>query len=349
MKVAVAGAAGTLGAVAVPALLSRFPEWQVRALVRSQDAGLGSLSRCEVISGGVFDSDSVAAAIADSDIVVNLAARNPAGQAEDLKETESFVLTNGLGAAIIARTCAEHRVPLLHFSSVAVYETGVHRPGAALTESEPLPAGDPAVDTYFEACRSWLRETAFLGDPALEFSNAWRGFRSNHPYPEKVSVYGLTKLLGESLSLELAKNILAVRMCDVYGPGHESRGVVIDHLMGLLSGSVTVDFDYRSTVSYIYIDDVIEFFAAAIPHLIARAPAAQVMNLAGEAVRPDEFGAALASLNRGSVETGPISVGETFDRRYATTLQRQLFPAAISTSLGSGLGRTLEALTAAGV
>ncbi|MEM8815566.1 MAG: NAD(P)-dependent oxidoreductase [Pseudomonadota bacterium] len=334
MKIGIIGASGTLGRVAVASLLKSGAARSITALIRRPDRKLEEIAGCSTIAGGLFDVPALQQLVRASDVVVNLAARNPEGQQKDLESAGDFLELNGLGAALVAEVTRRERKPLIHFSTVAVYESGAYEESRLLTEDEPLPAMGLAIESYFAAAVSVIVDQAERlrkdGDSTLA------------DFPTEAPVYGLTKLIGESCVRAISETVCCIRMCDVYGPGHESRGVVTDHLEALRTdGRVNVDFDFRSTVSFIYIRDVIVLIALLASRMTGTHDTPKIVNLAGEAVSEAQF----AELLRVAADTADRvgichPAGARYDRRYSTEVLQRQFPELSFTPLSNGLRET---------
>lgn len=348
MKIGIVGASGTLGRVTVASLLEQNPKALICALVRRPDAELSAMDRCHLLEGGIFDTSALDELARSSDVIVNLAARNPEGQERDLESLQEFLSANGLGAALVARAAAKYDTPLLHFSTVAVYETGAYRAGAYLEEHETLPAGDYAVVEYFKKAVKELTAKVPAEESDAGVMEAWLKFCSNESYPNQAPVYGLTKLIGEQSVLNLIDKVICVRMCDVFGPGHESRGVITDHLSALrLKNHVQVNFDFRKTVSYIYIQDVVDFIGMATSSLVGGVEIPKVLNLVGDAIDEDGFYVELVNLSAvvgaGFNVSAAAARADSRDRRYSRERFRQSYPLVSETTLAKGLELTWRA------
>ncbi len=346
--IGIIGASGTLGRVAVKSLLEANDDLEIRALVRRDDEDLAAVERCSLDTGGIFDFDALNALCERCDVVVNLAARNPKGQAKDLEDLDSFLLTNSLGAPAVARAAARFGTPLIHFSTVAVYETGKYKEAEFLTEGEPLPAGDELVGSYFRESVDFV-DSLLRGD-ARDVVGKWRVWCGSHPYPRQCSVYGLTKLIGEQAVLRLSDSVCCVRMSDAYGPGHESRGVITDHLAALKDdASINVNLDFRATASFICIDDIIRFISVLAAKMADGEPVPEVVNLVGPCLDENTLCDALkglaneVALNRSFSTTGDRP--GRFDRRYSTQVFSTSFPDCRVTPIDRGLMKTWTALS----
>ena len=347
MKYGIVGASGTLGRVTARQLLQADENTHVNALIRRPDADLESLDGCVTYQGGIFDDDQLARFVDDSDVVVNLAAVNPAGDDEDRRIFRDFFLVNGVGAAAVAAACSRQRRPLLHFSSVAVYETNVGPADEVARESDPLPVGDAALCEYFE--RSLEAIAAQFESHNGPTTDALNPFVEEMSLPGVMPVYGATKLLGETLARRFAEKICVVRMSDVYGPGHESRGVVTDHLNALRSGGpVVVDFGFRSSACFVFIDDVSQLISAGVERLAGSGQVPEIVNFVGERQDEASFAQVLTSLraSKGQTITPQASTDSSVkaDRRYDGTTLKRFFTDFKATPFGHGMRLTWEKL-----
>lgn len=347
MKYGIIGASGTLGQVTVRQLLAESSETAVNALVRRPDEGLDALERCSTYVGGIFDPEQLDRFIADSDLIVNLAARNPEGEALDRQNHRDFFLVNAAGAATVAAAAARQKKPLLHFSTVSVYETGAVEADHLFAEDDVLPNGDSSLRAWSAALTAALASSvARDAEGAGELIEAMNDFLKVEPLPAAAPVYGLSKLVGETLALDIADAALAVRMCDVYGPGHESRGVVVDHLQALADGGpMTVDFGAREGVYFLYIDDVSRLIAAVAARHDEIGEMPRIVNFVGERVAEPEFAGFLREL-RGNVDIGLRDAAErskAIDRRYGRAEFERTFGHFKFTSLADGLSKTSAA------
>lgn len=338
------GAAGTLGRVAVRKLLQRDPNLSVLGLVRRSDDELQQLARCSLSAAGLFNDQALAELFAETDVVVNVAARNPTTPTADHAARDEFYAVNALGAAVVARAAAASGTPLLHFSSVAVYECASYRPAAALPEDEPMPGGPAALQDYYDWAVNLVNTTCAVAD---DMDSAVAGFRAavrERHHDVAIPVYGLSKLIGERACLNTLRPVCCPRLSDVYGPGHESRGVVTDHLRALSSSDVVhVDLGFRSRVAFLYIDDVVDFISQCARGLAAGEQLPRVVNLPGTLVSRKQFCKHLRQLAAASgdakVRLAPPA-DQTFDRRYRDDRLRRRFPNLRRTPLAEGLENT---------
>jgi len=341
MKIGIIGASGTLGRVAVAVLLESGVARSVSALIRRPDPELDELAGCSTVLGGIFDASALELFVRECDVVVNLAARNPEGQEKDLESVEDFFALNGLGAAMVASVVQRMGKPLVHFSTAAVYEAGEYEEARFLEENEPLPAMGAEIDGYFDSAVAHCVEQAKRadgGDPLPPESTLTE-------FPQRAPVYGLTKLIGEAAVLRISDYVCCIRMCDVYGPGHESRGVVTDHLGALRQqGRVDVDFDFRSTVSFIYINDVVTFIGLLATRMNGRREVPEVVNLAGGPVTESEFAGLLETVLDSGEDGKQVAMSKPldvrYDRRYSTAVLQEAFPDLALTPLLDGVRET---------
>ena len=352
-RISVVGAAGAVGRTIVKQFLAADPSVQVVALLRQHDTELALWDRCNVIAGGLFDPFALEQAAKGSDLMINLAARNPGGDASDWKARVDFFRVNGLGAGLVAAAAERHKCPLVHFSTVSVYETAADAPARCLSEKETMPCRGEDEDGFFERALAYLSEHVPLGSSRSardSVGTEFKSFLDAQKCPDSIPVYGLSKLLGEVLVLKTCKRVCCIRMSDVYGPGHESRGVVVDHLERLSEhGPLSVDLGPRSGVYFIYIDDV----ARLLRQLVARLRSEwhsppRVTNFCGERIDNTTMREHLIRLccERGlrpEIQIARRTV-PAFDRRYSEDLFDRHFPAFDKTPFSTGLRRAFDAL-----
>ncbi len=346
MRYGIVGASGTLGRVVVRHLLNCNAGNSVNALVRRPDEQLEGLARCHLATGGIFDAGGVDELARNSDVVVNLAARNPGSPDEDDANLRDFYAINALGAGVVAAASRRWRRPLIHFSSVAVYETGESGEGGLETESAVLPGDDTGARDFHDSMVGYL-ESRLASNPGGENvgPEVIRDFLEETESPVGAPLYALSKLVGETLVARLADLYCAIRMSDVYGPGHESRGVVTDHLNALRDDArVVVDFDFRSSACFVYIDDVCRFIADAAAKTARAERMPNVVNFCGPRLDEAGFRQSLADLaERHGVPkavTLPDRDGPKADRRYATEVFGRCFPSFVMTAFADGLEAT---------
>jgi dTDP-4-dehydrorhamnose reductase len=135
MRILVIGVSGQVGGALVPRLKSL-------GTVIPRDRSSLDLAALESIPA-VLDRDA-------PDLIVNAAAYTAVDKAED--EPELAMRINGEAPGVIARWAAQHRVPLIHFSTDYVYDGRAERPWNEDDDTRPLSvygksklAGDQAV------------------------------------------------------------------------------------------------------------------------------------------------------------------------------------------------------------
>ena len=210
MKVGVIGASGTVGRMLVRYLAADPARHTVRSLIRRPDAEIARVSQLLVSPSGVLDNDSLRRFVDGLDAVVNLAARNPTGQTRDLQDVSGFMAANAVGPAFVAAACAERDVPLLHFSTVAVYETHAYEAAVELDEKRALPNLDESTVAYFDEVSALVRACVDSGSSAKAIDRV--------SYPTQASVYGLSKLIGERVVVDSGANAVCVRLSDGIRP-----------------------------------------------------------------------------------------------------------------------------------
>ena len=354
MKVGIVGASGTLGRVMVDKLAAAG-RFDIRCLLRRADEQIDRLADSVIAPAGVLDRDGIERVVADRDIVINLAARNPAGQTVDLRHLPDFLSANAVGPAFVADACREARTPLLHFSSVAVYETGRYEEGVPLDEGCFLPSLDTDTTAYYERALRRVRHAMDVGGRGSDGSSVSAMMEAllSADYPQETSVYGLSKLIGEQVVVESEAVSTCIRLSDVFGPGHESRGVVTDHLKAIASAvdSVGVDLDFRKTVYFIEMDDALTVALSLAERLVAGEPLPPIINVVGHCLDEPALTAALQSLASTTIgsELDFRVATETqikFDRRYDVSLLKDVLPDFALSSLADGLARTWKAMAA---
>lgn len=355
-RVSVVGAGGTVGRVVVKHLLADDESLSVVALLRRANPELAGIDRCEVLEGGLFNVNALESAVSNSDLVVNLAARNPMGIAEDWEAREDFLLLNGLGAGLVAAAAQRHRLPLVHFSTVSVYETAAYREGMQMSEQETMPALDEETLSFHERILAFLTRRLVEDNPPVSHGpllDEFKRFLASEPCPYSLPVYGASKLIGEALARSISNTVSCIRMSDVYGPGHESRGVVIDHLKALGHlGSLSVDFGPRTDIYFIYIDDVVRLLRLLIDRLLSKGSLVpRVLNFCGERIDSAAMRAHLHEICKERRMQRAIDIAvpvdSMHDRRYSDAAFDHFFPDFGKTGFGRGLRMTVDARSAA--
>ena len=349
----IVGAGGAVGHVVTKQLLTADKSLHVVALLRGADPELAQLPRCDVVEGGLFDCSALERTLKNSDLVINLAARNPGGDEADWAAREDFFVLNGLGAGLVAAMAERHQLPLIHFSTVSVYETAAYVAGRRMTEDDPMPCLGQETADFYERVLGYLSRRVAVSGPLAENDSLLDGFKrylAAQSYSNSTPIYGLSKLIGERLALTASRRACSIRMSDAYGPGHESRGVIIDHLNQLRdSENVSVDFGSRKGVYFIFIDDIARLLASLMDRLLSnQSGVPRVTNFCGDRIDSAGMHSHLKKLcgtrrlNR-DVRVAPSTTPQ-FDRRYSRGIFDRYFPAFEITDFGAGLGITLDEL-----
>lgn len=293
LVIGVTGATGCIGRMLVRHLL-RGLSVEVRALVRR--GGIQHEPGVSILGGDLFAREPLESLVAGSDVVVHLAARNPTSPEKDRRHVAAFLATNSFGTGVVAHLAEAWGTPVVYTSSVAVYELGGGN-SDPFEEDVPLPARHGTA-SWFQAALGSLTDTieAWGNGEVEDVHSEVAGFLRETPMPESESIYGLSKLLGERWVAERARG-LVLRLSDVYGPGHESRGLLQEYLERVLHGKrVTVDFGPRARVSFVYLGDVLRALLRAVA--LVRRQGTHVINVAyPTSVTPDQLRDALLSLD----------------------------------------------------
>lgn len=354
--IGIVGAAGTVGRVVVRKMLAWDPSLRIVALVRRKNAHLSGLKRCEPIEGDIFDPNALERLVGNSDLIVNLAARNPVGLDEDWAARGAFFLSNGLAAGLVAAAAERRQLPLVHFSTVAVYETAAYSRGRPLSEEEDMPHIGGDVADFYRQALDWLRRAISMAAHPIGFRtlvDRYRKFLADTPCPRSAPIYGLSKLIGEQLTLEASLRLCCIRMSDVYGPGHESRGVVVDHLHRIeRPATPVIDFGFRQGIYFIYIDDIARMLTLLVERLFRKsASVPKVINFCGRCIDSSGMHVHLSKVCRAHgiecrFEVAPTA-NRLFDRRYSNATFDRVFPGFERTPFGKGLELTFSAFRAA--
>ena len=350
----IVGASGAVGRAVVAQLLACDESLQIVALLRKADAELAEMDRCDVIDGGVFDSCALERAVKNCDVIVNLAARNPVGPEEDWAAREDFFLLNVLGAGLVAGAAQRHRLPVIHFSTVAIYEAGAYVAGRPMTEKDSIPCSvEGTFESYDRMLKVLSRRIMANRTHASTESlvNEFKEIMVECPYPRSTPIYGLSKLVGETLVLDTCSKVCCIRMSDVYGPSHESRGVIIDHLKQLSRpNSLSVDLGPRKGIYFIFIDDVARFLRLLVDRLLSGGDyLPRVINFCGERVDSAGMRSHLREVCAARRIGCAIEIvspeSPQIDRRYSSDVFRRSFPEFEKTDFGAGLNATVDALS----
>ncbi len=342
LVIGVTGATGCIGRMLVRHLL-RIPSVEVRALVRRgrvrREPGL-SIHTGDLCTRGALES-----LVAESDVVLHLAAQNPISAEEDRRQPATFLATNSFGTGAVAFLAAAYGRPLVYTSSVSVYELSGGNSGP-LTEGESL-LGRHETDGWSQTMLEGLNDIIEAwGDEEVEDVEAEvAGLLRKTPMPEKEGVYGLTKLLGEHWVRERA-NGLVLRLSDVYGPGHERRGLLQEYLGRILQRRrVSLDFGRRARVSFLFLGDALQALLRAVA--LARKQVSHVLNVAHPvSVTPDQLRDVLLTVDgslRVAVRTPPRTYFPGSNRSFATERAERLLGMRW-TSLRDGIRETIRYL-----
>ena len=348
---AILGAAGTIGRVLIREMLAADESLRVVAVSRRAGSAFAGLSRCEELEGNVLDPKAVDRVVRTADLVVNLAARNPVGVRQDWAARRDFFLVNSMGAGLVAAAARRQDVPLIHFSTVSVYETAAYASGRLLSEGEEMPRIGAEVTDFYDRCLETLWKRVASPKPGRfdESTHSGEQFPYEHSCPENAPIYGLSKLIGERLVLALCRKVCCLRLSDVYGPGHESRGVIIEHLHQLGPEKVAqVNFGFRTSICFIYISDIARLLAQLIPQLLRDSSSVPgVINFSGERITAASMRSHLAQFCDmrnlpWRIELAPLAQPQV-DRRYSREVFRSTFPTIEQTPFAKGLQLTFDA------
>ncbi len=202
---------------------------------RSRARATGRLVEADVLDDGVFDE------VGHVEAVVHLAAETGVGQS--MYETERYRRVNVEGTGRVAAFCATRGVPLVFFSSRAVYGEGRY-----VCDVHPATADG--------TCCSAARPVASREDDPLE----------------PVSVYGETKVDGERLLDDGAAGaapVTVVRPQNVIGAGQALHnpytGVLAAFLARLKEGRpIGVYGDGTATRDFVHVGDVARLVGALL-------------------------------------------------------------------------------------
>jgi dTDP-L-rhamnose 4-epimerase len=262
--VLVTGGAGFIGCALSQALAPRAARWVVIDSLHPQvhgDRGRPAdlEPSAELVVGDVTDAAAWDALLATvrPDIVVHLAAET--GTAQSLDEASRHALVNVVGTTQMldgfgrAGFLPRH---ILLSSSRAVYGEGAWRSGAGEVENPGQRSHDQLAAAQWD----------FPGADPLPSSAAVT-------VPTPTSVYGATKLAQENILRSWGGSrgvpVSVLRLQNVYGPGQS----LINSYTGIVSlfsqlardgQSIPLYEDGRITRDFVFIDDVVTSFVAAI-------------------------------------------------------------------------------------
>ena len=163
--IALTGATGFVGQVAVSRLQQRFPQTHLRVLIRAPDQRTlpPALSDCEIVAGDLEQPDALDQLVRGTDCIIHVAAAIAGNRAGDF-DRPNVAGTRRLVDAIASKTPQAH---LIHLSSLAA-----RRPGLSWYAASKR-AGEEVVAAGLTR-HSILRPPAVYGpaDPAL--AGLWR-------------------------------------------------------------------------------------------------------------------------------------------------------------------------------
>lgn len=246
-KIAITGITGDIGSGLTRYLLNK--DCVVTGLVRRETVKKDQWyfdSKNEKFSyheGDIFSKSSLEEMLNNNDVIYHLAAAVGQDISED-KEPEVLAV-NAFGTALLAwlakKSC---RAPtIVYSSSQRVY--GI--------ENKPEVARwiDNVSDEFYREGES----ICALSDEELreEMKIFCRDILIKFPLPENVSIYDISKLLGEKF-LEGIPNVVITRISNVYGPGDHSNRLVHRLVKNRFNGGTIKEKNEKR--DYIYEDDV---------------------------------------------------------------------------------------------
>jgi nucleoside-diphosphate-sugar epimerase len=249
---ALTGATGAFGPTVCAAIKEKNANGHLRVLTRypSSDDSLNT----EFVEGDIMNVDLLDKLCSGADLLLHMAGENPSADNNlDFANRKRFIATNILGSLAVARAAKRHSLPLIHVSTVAVYELCSRTQGIFYEDETFDLLEREDVHCFSERVRA-LRDGPELSSPILLEELV-------ELFPKNVSVYGLTKLLGEPDLLK--KSSAIIRPSDIYGPGQ--RGIINNVVHNIQkSGQATIDLFPRGCFSPIFAQDA----AAFITHLV---------------------------------------------------------------------------------
>ena len=316
--VLITGGAGFIGSRLALALVARGHRVRVLDALSPQIHGespeasplLASIrDRVEVLRGSVCDPAAVLQSLDGVTTVVHLAAETGTGQS--MYAIRHYSDVNIGGTALLLDTIANEHLPIARL--VVASSRAVYGEGAYVCSSHgrvfPSPRTAPAMqvgdfDVHCPWCGGVVSLIATAEDAALV------------PH----SVYGVTKLAQEQLSLAVGRAIgmstIALRYQNVYGPGQSLSnpytGILSIFSTRIRNGKgISIFEDGRESRDFVYIDDVISATVKAIEH---PEPIVDVFNVgAGVAIPVSEIVALLCEQLGSQVMvevTGQFRVGD---------------------------------------
>jgi len=271
--VLVTGGAGFIGCALSQRLASAFGRWVVFDSLHPQVHASSTRptelhEAAELVVAEVTDPLAWDALLADvkPDIVVHLAAET--GTAQSLHEASRHAQVNVVGTTTMLDALGRSNLVPSHFllsSSRAVY-------GEGAWQNEEGETVMPGQRSHAQLER---REWDFAGCEPLPstVSQTW---------PTPTSVYGATKLAQENILSAWTgahdSRLTALRLQNVYGPGQS----LINSYTGIVSlfsqwakagKSIPIYEDGLITRDFVFIDDVVDAFAAAVARRPAASPA----------------------------------------------------------------------------
>jgi dTDP-glucose 4,6-dehydratase len=224
MRVLITGGAGFIGSNLVHYLMERHPTWRLWVLDALTYAGnLANLPehyrgdpRYRFVHGNVRNSALVEEVVAESDVVVHLAAETHVPRS--VHDNVTFVETDILGTQVILNAVLRHPVErFVHVSSSEVYGTAVQVP---MTEDHPLNPTTPYAGAKAGADRLVYAYQMTYGLPCVIV----RPFNTYGPYQH------LEKAIPRFITAALTDTALTI-----HGDGSTARdwGYVADLCAGL--------------------------------------------------------------------------------------------------------------------
>ena len=196
----------------------------------------------------ITDATAAERLIAAGDVVINCAGYTQVDTAET--EPERAVAVNTVGPQIIARACARAGASLIHLSTDYVF-SGSFGPGSGTASgAEPGTASGPGPGTASAA------ESGTASGPGSGTASGAESGGEPHPYEiddetGPLSVYGRTKLAGESAVLAAMPDAHVVRTAWIYEGGDGSDFAATMRRAAAGSGTVEVVADQVGSPTYV--------------------------------------------------------------------------------------------------